>query len=298
MLAQGDESGYKRQHVVMVFGQRRRTTAAKRQSGGAVDGKLSKQLFAYEMLAARRNQQDSILWQAPALALTAQAFLLTIALAGNASVVMTSQVTPSIHDLPYPWRACCYLILAGGLRLSRACNERSIRVEREAGLDGRTWRSRKGNGGENTGMALRATRLLRGRVLFPHRGLRLSSLLAPVPGWRLPDWLSRAGRWSAGRVDAAGPGDRSTAAAAKARRGPASWGSSHGPRGFDLGFLVLLAGEKRQVGNCEMYSPADDVITGLATQLRFYGRGMLRGDYSVVPAVQGLITSLAGAARA
>ena len=79
---------------------------------------------------------------------------------------------------------------------------------------------------------------------------------------------------------------------------PASWGSSHGPRGFDLGFLVLLAGEKRQVGNCEMYSPADDVITGLATQLRSYGRGMLRGDYSVVPAVQGLITSLAGAARA
>jgi hypothetical protein len=69
--------------MVMVFGQRRRTTAAKRQSRDAVDGKLSQQLFAYEMLAARRNQQDSMLWQAPALALTAQAFLLTIALGGN-----------------------------------------------------------------------------------------------------------------------------------------------------------------------------------------------------------------------
>jgi hypothetical protein len=56
-------------------------------SDNAADGKLARQLFAYEMLAARRNQQDSMLWQAPALALTAQAFLLTIALGGNAASV-------------------------------------------------------------------------------------------------------------------------------------------------------------------------------------------------------------------
>jgi hypothetical protein len=35
------------------------------------------------MVAVRRNQQDAMLWQTPALALTAQAFLLTIALGGN-----------------------------------------------------------------------------------------------------------------------------------------------------------------------------------------------------------------------
>jgi hypothetical protein len=71
----------------MIFGQRRRTTAARRHSDGAADSKLARQLFAYEMLAARRNQQDSMLWQTPALALTAQAFLLTIALGGNAASV-------------------------------------------------------------------------------------------------------------------------------------------------------------------------------------------------------------------
>lgn len=35
--------------------------------------------FAYEMLLMRQLEQDSMLWQTPSLALTAQAFLLTIA---------------------------------------------------------------------------------------------------------------------------------------------------------------------------------------------------------------------------
>ena len=68
----------------MIFGQRRRTAAACQHPDSSADGRLTRQLFAYEMLAVRRNQQDSMLWQTPALALTAQAFLLTIALGGNA----------------------------------------------------------------------------------------------------------------------------------------------------------------------------------------------------------------------
>jgi hypothetical protein len=67
----------------MIFGQRRRPAAAPRHPDSPADGRLTRQLFAYEMLAVRRNQQDSMLWQSPALALTAQAFLLTIALGGN-----------------------------------------------------------------------------------------------------------------------------------------------------------------------------------------------------------------------
>ena len=68
----------------MIFGQRRQAAAARRHPDSLADSRLTRQLFAYEMLAERRNQQDSMLWQAPALALTAQAFLLTIALGGNA----------------------------------------------------------------------------------------------------------------------------------------------------------------------------------------------------------------------
>jgi hypothetical protein len=39
-----------------------------------------KQLFAYEMLVLRSQTQASLVWQTPSLGLTAQAFLLTIAL--------------------------------------------------------------------------------------------------------------------------------------------------------------------------------------------------------------------------
>jgi hypothetical protein len=72
---------------------------------------------------------------------------------------------------------------------------------------------------------------------------------------------------------------------------PANWGAPGGPGGYDLGFLLLLAGEKPQVSDWDMYSPTDDVITELARQLRSNGQGMLRGDYSLIPAIQGLITS-------
>lgn len=42
--------------------------------------KHSSELFAYEMLTLRDVEKDALMWQAPSLALTAQAFLLTIAL--------------------------------------------------------------------------------------------------------------------------------------------------------------------------------------------------------------------------
>jgi hypothetical protein len=44
-------------------------------------------LFAYEMIALRNLDQDQMLWQTPTLALTAQAFLLTIALGADSSVL-------------------------------------------------------------------------------------------------------------------------------------------------------------------------------------------------------------------
>ncbi|MDQ0865719.1 hypothetical protein QF036_003300 [Arthrobacter globiformis] len=40
----------------------------------------AKDLFTYEMLLQRELEQDAMLWQTPTIALTAQAFLLTIAL--------------------------------------------------------------------------------------------------------------------------------------------------------------------------------------------------------------------------
>jgi hypothetical protein len=76
---------------------------------------------------------------------------------------------------------------------------------------------------------------------------------------------------------------------------PANWG---GPGGYDLGFLVLLADKEAQVSDWDMYSPTDDVITELARQLRSHGQGMLRGDYSLVPAVQDLITSRTAESKA
>ena len=93
MLTQRTQPSCRRQHVVMIFGQRRQAAAARRHPDSLADSRLTRQLFAYEMLAERRNQQDSMLWQAPALALTAQAFLLTIALGGNAVSVFARALT-------------------------------------------------------------------------------------------------------------------------------------------------------------------------------------------------------------
>lgn len=45
----------------------------------------AKALFTYEMLIQREMEQEAMLWETPTLALTAQAFLLTIALNHDAS---------------------------------------------------------------------------------------------------------------------------------------------------------------------------------------------------------------------
>lgn len=47
---------------------------------GRWTNKNAKDLFTYEMLLQRELEQDAMLWQTPTIALTAQAFLLTIAL--------------------------------------------------------------------------------------------------------------------------------------------------------------------------------------------------------------------------
>jgi catalase (peroxidase I) len=46
--------------------------------------KYAQELFTYERLMARSIQTNSMQWQAPSLALAAQAFLLTIALRAEA----------------------------------------------------------------------------------------------------------------------------------------------------------------------------------------------------------------------
>lgn len=47
----------------------------------------AKDLFNYEMLIQREMEQDAMLWETPTLALTAQAFLLTIALNKDSTAV-------------------------------------------------------------------------------------------------------------------------------------------------------------------------------------------------------------------
>jgi hypothetical protein len=74
---------------------------------------------------------------------------------------------------------------------------------------------------------------------------------------------------------------------------PSGWGDPGGPGGYGLGFLVCLAGDPPQVSDRAMYDPSDDVMTALARQLRSNGQDMLRGDYSLVPAIRDLITSRA-----
>lgn len=115
----------------MIFGQRRRTTAARRHSDDAADGKLARQLFSYEMLAARRNQQDSMLWQAPALALTAQAFLLTIALGGNAASVFARALAAGLGLVV----ACMSMqLMAKHRHLTELDNAWLATMEQEIGL--------------------------------------------------------------------------------------------------------------------------------------------------------------------
>jgi hypothetical protein len=62
----------------VIFKRRRRRPTVELE--GAWAGDHAKDLFTYEMLLLREMEQDAMLWQTPTIALTAQAFLLTIAL--------------------------------------------------------------------------------------------------------------------------------------------------------------------------------------------------------------------------
>lgn len=115
----------------MIFGQRRQAAAARRHPDSLADSRLTRQLFAYEMLAERRNQQDSMLWQAPALALTAQAFLLTIALGGNAVSVFARALAAGLGLVV----ACMSMqLMAKHRHLTELDNAWLAAMEQEIGL--------------------------------------------------------------------------------------------------------------------------------------------------------------------
>ena len=131
MLTQRTQPSCRRQHVVMIFGQRRQAAAARRHPDSLADSRLTRQLFAYEMLAERRNQQDSMLWQAPALALTAQAFLLTIALGGNAVSVFARALAAGLGLVV----ACMSMqLMAKHRHLTELDNAWLAAMEQEIGL--------------------------------------------------------------------------------------------------------------------------------------------------------------------
>jgi hypothetical protein len=72
---------------------------------------------------------------------------------------------------------------------------------------------------------------------------------------------------------------------------PATWGDPGGSRGFDLGFVAAAAGSQLAASDRDTYSLTDEAMTALAGELRSSGHGMLRGDYSQVPAIRDLIRS-------
>jgi hypothetical protein len=83
------------------------------------------------MLAARRNQQDSMFWQAPALALTAQAFLLTIALGGNVASVFARALAAGLGLVV----ACMSMqLMAKHRHLTELDNAWLAAMEQEIGL--------------------------------------------------------------------------------------------------------------------------------------------------------------------
>ena len=115
----------------MIFGQRRQAAATRRHPDSLADSRLTRQLFAYEMLAERRNQQDSMLWQAPALALTAQAFLLTIALGGSAVSVFARALAAGLGLVV----ACMSMqLMAKHRHLTELDNAWLAAMEQEIGL--------------------------------------------------------------------------------------------------------------------------------------------------------------------
>jgi hypothetical protein len=70
----------------MSWGSRQRS-ALLLQEHRREDHVLLKQLLTYEVLSTRTTAQNALIWQTPALALTAQAFLLTIALGADTSTL-------------------------------------------------------------------------------------------------------------------------------------------------------------------------------------------------------------------
>ncbi len=72
----------------MMFHHRRRRRSIARQQANEptqAEGLDSRKAFVYEMIHFRHLDQESMLWDAPTLSLTAQAFLLTIALGSDSS---------------------------------------------------------------------------------------------------------------------------------------------------------------------------------------------------------------------
>ncbi len=72
--------------ISRVFYRRRRRTSAVQARHTTWQEEHAKDLFTYEMLLLRELEQDAMLWQTPTIALTAQAFRLTIALAPDSQV--------------------------------------------------------------------------------------------------------------------------------------------------------------------------------------------------------------------
>lgn len=70
--------------VSSVFMRRRRLNSGQSRGSQWAENH-AEDLFIYEMLTMRDVEKDALLWQAPSLALTAQAFLLTIALNADSS---------------------------------------------------------------------------------------------------------------------------------------------------------------------------------------------------------------------
>lgn len=75
-------------HCFVMNFRRPRVAHASKVSGRWA-GENSKDLFTYEMLLQRELEQDAMLWQTPTIALTAQAFLLAVALNPTSSPLAT-----------------------------------------------------------------------------------------------------------------------------------------------------------------------------------------------------------------
>ncbi len=110
--------------------------------GDSLGNDESEGLEQYAIVAARRQQWDILLWQMPTMALTGEAFLLTIALAGSTS--QTGRIVASALALVV---AVAALHSLSAHRLSELADAAWLREhEREHGapeIHGITWRDRR-----------------------------------------------------------------------------------------------------------------------------------------------------------